>query len=204
MIHTIVQCLLFLFAIYCYRAWRNRRMWQLLEKIPGPTSIPLIGSVYILPGTDTSTYFRLLQQLSTTYGSLYRVWLGPKPVIIVNSAEHARTILTSPITLGKARFYRFIPLPGIFSLPVQQWRTHRKLIQPSFNLSILQSYVPLFEQKANVMISNLAAKVDTAEPFDIYRFTARCTLDMICATSLGIDMHFQEMPSCSYLEILEE
>ncbi|XP_035780184.1 probable cytochrome P450 313a4 [Anopheles albimanus] len=204
MIHTIVQCLLFLFVIYCYRAWRNRRMWQLLEKIPGPATFPLIGSVYALPGTDTSKYFRFLLDLFRTYGSPYCVWIGPKPIVFVSNAEHAQTILTSPATMEKANVYQFTRLHGIFSLPVQQWRTHRKLMQPSFNLSILQSYVPLFEQKANVMISNLAAKVDTAEPFDIYRFITRCTLDMICATSLGIDMHFQEMPSCSYLEIMEE
>ncbi|XP_049536681.1 cytochrome P450 4g15-like [Anopheles darlingi] len=79
-----------------------------------------------------------------------------------------------------ASFYSFSPLRGIFSLPVQQWRLHRKLIQPSFNLSILQSFVPLFDQKVNIMIRNLGAKVDKREAFDIYRFTARCTLDMVC------------------------
>ncbi|XP_050088506.1 cytochrome P450 4g15-like [Anopheles aquasalis] len=204
MIHTIVQCLLFLFIIYCYRFWRNRRTWQLLGQLPGPPTVPLIGSMYILPGTDTSLYFRLLQELSTTHGSLYRIWLGPKPVVIVTSAEHARTILSSAATMAKASIYRFIPLHGIFSLPVQQWRLHRKLIQPSFKLSILQSFVPLFEQKANLMVRNLATKEGKPEAFDIYRFMARCTLDMICATSLGMDMHFQEMSSCSYLEILEE
>ncbi|XP_049536673.1 cytochrome P450 4g15-like [Anopheles darlingi] len=80
-------------------------------------------------------------------------------------------------------------MDGIFSLPVQQWRLHRKLIQPSFNLSILQSFVPLFEQKVNIMIRNLDAKVDKREAFDIYRFTARCTLDMVCVRTVNFFLH---------------
>ncbi|XP_052869812.1 cytochrome P450 4C1-like [Anopheles cruzii] len=204
MIHTIVQCVLFFLTLYCYRAWRNRRTWQLLKRLPGPVNFPLIGSVYILPGTNTTLYFRVLLDLTRTYGSPYCVWLGPMPVVIVSSAEHARIILSSQASMEKASFYRFTPLRGIFSLPVHQWRPHRKVIQPSFKLSILQSFIPVFEQKANVMVERLATHVDGTKSFDMYRYTARCTLDMICATTLGTDMHFQEAPTCRYLEHLEQ
>uniref|UniRef100_A0A182IN74 Uncharacterized protein n=1 Tax=Anopheles atroparvus TaxID=41427 RepID=A0A182IN74_ANOAO len=54
------------------------------------------------------------------------------------------------------------------------------------------------------MVQNLSEKVAQQQPFDIYRFTARCTLDMIFATTLGTDMHIQDSPTCTYLEVLED
>ncbi|XP_049542627.1 probable cytochrome P450 313a4 [Anopheles darlingi] len=53
MISTVVQCVLFLFAIYCYHAWRNRRAWQLLSQLPGPRDLPLIGSACIVASART-------------------------------------------------------------------------------------------------------------------------------------------------------
>uniref|UniRef100_A0A182SPM8 Cytochrome P450 n=1 Tax=Anopheles maculatus TaxID=74869 RepID=A0A182SPM8_9DIPT len=78
------------------------------------------------------------------------------------------------------------------------------MIQPSFNQSILRGFIPLFEEKAEAMVRGLGEMVNAGQTFDIYRFTARCTLDMIFATTLGTDMHIQESSTCSYLDVLEE
>ncbi|XP_053671698.1 cytochrome P450 4g15-like [Anopheles nili] len=204
MYHTTVQFALFFLIICCYRAWRNFRAWKLLGRLPGPLNLPFIGAMYVVPGADTSRYLQTLVNLTQTYGSPLCLWIGPKPVVIVSSAGHARTILTSSATVEKASFYRFTPLRGIFSLPAHKWRIHRKVIQPSFNQSILRSFIPLFEQKANVMVHSLDAMAEQGEPFDIYRCTARCTLDMIFATTLGTDLHIQDAPTCAYLDVLEE
>uniref|UniRef100_A0A182Y5A0 Uncharacterized protein n=1 Tax=Anopheles stephensi TaxID=30069 RepID=A0A182Y5A0_ANOST len=204
MFHTIVQCVLFCATVYLYRTWQNRRTWQLLGRLPGPLNFPLIGSMYVIPGRDTSRYLQTLVDLTATYGSPYCIWLGPVPVVIVSTADHARTILNSPATVEKASFYRFTPLHGIFSLPAYKWRAHRKMIQPTFNQSILRGFIPLFEEKAEVMVRALGEMVETGHAFDIYRFTARCTLDMIFATTLGTDMHIQECSTCGYLDVLEE
>uniref|UniRef100_A0A182VYV1 Cytochrome P450 n=1 Tax=Anopheles minimus TaxID=112268 RepID=A0A182VYV1_9DIPT len=204
MFHTVVQFVLFFVTVYCYQLWQNRRTRMLLGRLPGPPNFPLIGSMYVIPGRDTSRYLKMLIDLTGTYGSAYCIWLGPIPVVIVSSVDHARTILTSPATVEKASFYRFTPLQGIFSLPAHKWRAHRKMIQPAFNQSILRGFIPLFEQKADAMVSALSEMFDKDQTFDIYRFTARCTLDMIFATTLGTDMHIQETSTCSYLDVIEE
>ncbi|XP_040159832.1 probable cytochrome P450 313a4 [Anopheles arabiensis] len=204
MFHTFVQCALFCVTVYCCRWWQMRERWKLLSRLPGPRCFPLIGAMYVIPGRDTSRYLETIIGLTGAYGSPYCIWLGPVPVVIVSSADHARTILTSPATVEKASFYRFTPLQGIFSLPADKWRAHRKLIQPSFNQSILRGFIPLFVQKTDAMMRGLGEMAEKGQPFDVYRFTARCTLDMIFATTLGTDMHIQDKPVCSYLEVLEE
>uniref|UniRef100_A0A182QB16 Cytochrome P450 n=1 Tax=Anopheles farauti TaxID=69004 RepID=A0A182QB16_9DIPT len=205
MFHTLVQCVLFLVTVYWSRWWYTRRTVQLLKYLPGPRTYPFIGSMYVLPGMDTSLYLPALINLTGAYESPYCVWLGPVPVVIVSTAEHVRTILTAPETVEKASFYRFTPLRGIFSLPAHKWRIHRKVIQPSFKQSILRDFIPLFEKKANRMVQALSEIADSEQEFDIYRYTARCTLDMIFATTLGADMHIQDTPTAfGYLTVLEE
>uniref|UniRef100_A0A182P2C3 Uncharacterized protein n=1 Tax=Anopheles epiroticus TaxID=199890 RepID=A0A182P2C3_9DIPT len=204
MFHTLVQCVVFCVIVYGCRRWQTRRAWKLLARLPGPRTFPIVGAMYVIPGRDTSRYLETLVGLTATHGSAYCIWLGPVPVVIVSSPGYARTILTSPATLDKASFYRFTPLQGIFSLPAHKWRAHRKMIQPSFNQSILRGFIPLFEQKADAMVRELSQMVDKGETFDMYRFTARCTLDMIFATTLGTDMHIQKASDCRYLDVLEE
>lgn len=61
------------------------------------------------------------------------------------------------------------------------WKPIRKLLNPCFNLKILQSFVPIFNEKTNLMLSNLDKEVNSGI-FDISQYIFACTLDMVCGT----------------------
>lgn len=65
------------------------------------------------------------------------------------------------------------PIAGAF------WKPIRKLLNPSFNLKILQSFVPIFNEKTNIMIENLDKEAGNPW-FDIGAYMHACTLDMVC------------------------
>lgn len=52
-------------------------------------------------------------------------------------------------------------------------------MNPSFNLKILQSFVPIFNEKAKFMLNKLDEQAGNAN-FDILPFMNACTLDMVC------------------------
>uniref|UniRef100_A0A182N482 Cytochrome P450 n=1 Tax=Anopheles dirus TaxID=7168 RepID=A0A182N482_9DIPT len=135
---------------------------------------------------DTSLYLSTLVELTGVYGSPYCIWLGPVPVVIVSTAEHARTILTAPGTVEKASFYRFTPLRGIFALPAHKWRVHRRVIQPSFKPSILRGFVPLFVEKADGMVRALSDMAECGQTFDIYRL-----FEIVTIRAVNIFLHPQ-------------
>lgn len=53
-------------------------------------------------------------------------------------------------------------------------------MNPTFNHKILSSFVPIFNQKVEVLAMNLDGKINTSEMFDISPYLFACTLDMVC------------------------
>ncbi|KXJ77562.1 hypothetical protein RP20_CCG007260 [Aedes albopictus] len=207
MAYMIVLIVLICSVLYLTNWWRNRSVYQQLGSLPGPLSLPFLGSSYIFLGKTYSEILDAFHRISSTYGrngSPVLFFLGTKPFIIINRPDHAQRVLNSAGCLDKPWIYRYTPLEGIFSLPAQEWRIHRKAIQPSFNWNILKSFLPIFKRKVDVLVKRLKAKATNQQPFDVYGYIAACTLDMVYATTLGIEMNIQQQSSCKYLEILDE
>ena len=83
------------------------------------------------------------------------------------------------------------------------WKVHRKLLNPSFNNRILQSFIPIFNQKSDLLINNFSKHVKKGE-FDVYPYFSQLTLDMICATSFGWESGVQNGRHREYLEAVEK
>lgn len=60
-----------------------------------------------------------------------------------------------------------------------KWRIHRKLIMPTFNSRILESFVEVFAKQSEVMTRQMRKELDAGE-FDIFHYISLCTLDIIC------------------------
>lgn len=67
----------------------------------------------------------------------------------------------------------------------EYWKPIRKLLNPSFNLKILQSFVPIFNEKTDQMLRNLDKKAGQGA-FDVSEYIFACTLDMVCGTASEI------------------
>lgn len=68
-------------------------------------------------------------------------------------------------------------------------------MNPSFNLKILQSFVPVFNEKAQTMLNQLDTQTGNAH-FDILPFLNACTLDMVCG-KLALFIHIKIQLNCS-------
>lgn len=112
-----------------------------------------------------------------------RAWLGPKLFICLKDPPRIQSVLSSQECLNRDEIYEFINLVGdgggLITLKGDMWKAHRKFLNPCFSLKILQSYMPIFNEQSEVMMQNLAAKLD-GSIFNFYEFMDACTLDMIC------------------------
>lgn len=59
------------------------------------------------------------------------------------------------------------------------WKPHRKLLNPTFNLRILQSFIPIFNEKSNLLVNKIQDEIGK-EPFDIMEYFGKCNLETIC------------------------
>ncbi|XP_049534888.1 cytochrome P450 4C1-like [Anopheles darlingi] len=203
----ITLSLLLVVLLASWIGWRlkHRKHYRTSSDLEGPRDYPLIGSAHLFFGKSTEEQFRCIIEISQSYRSPCRVWLGPKLFVFIDNADDLQTVLTSASCLEKADVYRFFKCEaGLFSAPVSVWRTHRKYLSPCFNTKILASFVSVFNEKSVVLLDQLRSHVDQRTLFNVYEYIAKCTLDMICATTLGTDMNLQNEEGDEYIAAIEK
>ena len=67
---------------------RLARLPRLVNALPGMPALPIIGSVPWFE-IDDAKFFQQLTNLFLKYGDIWRVWLGPIPIVVLCSAEAA-------------------------------------------------------------------------------------------------------------------
>lgn len=60
------------------------------------------------------------------------------------------------------------------------WKVHRKSLNYSFNLKILQSFIPIFIENSEKLVNDLSVNVGKAKEFDMLTYTTKSALNMIC------------------------
>lgn len=122
-----------------------------------------------------------------TYGSLSKIWLGPKLLVYVDTPKDIETILTSQICLDKGNSYKFIQKViglGLITLRGQQWKEHRKLLNPSFHYNIVNKFTPIFNKHLRMLVKNLESQQN--ETIDVLETLKTASMDMICGSFVKI------------------
>ncbi|XP_069936736.1 cytochrome P450 4c3-like [Cherax quadricarinatus] len=158
---------------------RQKTVW-LLNQIPGPKGLPILGNALYLY-VDPPEFFRRTLKV-TEYGEVARLWMAHNPYCLLSSAKAAEVILSSQKYLNKSFNYDFAhPWVGISLLTStgSHWQTRRKLLTPAFHFKILEEFMSVFNKQSNKLIQKLEKKAD-GNTFDIYDDLTLCALDIIC------------------------
>ncbi|CAO1371149.1 unnamed protein product [Diamesa serratosioi] len=135
------------------------------------------------------------------YPEILKVWFGPKMLLIIHKPELIQKVLMSSSCLEKWNFFYGLMERdyGLISAKFINWRDHRKFFNYSFNLKVLQSFIPTFIEHSDWMCKDL---VKETKDFDFLPFCKKISFDILCSTSLGTDMKdFSQQPL--YSKILE-
>lgn len=86
--------------------------------------------------------------------------------------------------------YRLLALNnGLLASRFHQWQRDRKFFNNSFKMSTLQSFLPIFNEAANRIVLDIGENAGNRSVFDISPHIFKCTLKMICSTSLGMNIN---------------
>uniref|UniRef100_A0A1B6MFJ7 Cytochrome P450 n=1 Tax=Graphocephala atropunctata TaxID=36148 RepID=A0A1B6MFJ7_9HEMI len=180
------------------------RAEKLYAKIPGPRPYPIIGNMFHFnypkeEPTDT------LRKLSYKYGPVYLLRLGRETIVCVRDPGDVEVVLSNYKLINKPDSYKvFHPWvnQGLFTSSGEDWRKQRKLLTPAFHVSVLQSFIPSFERCAVLLIDNLSKMA--GKDFDVSQPLARCSLDIICETAMGLETNVQTEKKSTILDSIDE
>ncbi|XP_062557040.1 cytochrome P450 4c21-like [Armigeres subalbatus] len=129
--------------------------------------------------------FQSVWQMFLGHDRVFKHLLGPIMCIGVSHPDLMQKALAHSDCLEKPFFYKFVQLEhGIFTAEYKRWKSQRKALNPAFNMKILNSFIPIFADCSARMIDELS-KCANGETVDMFKFTSKCTLEMVCATTLG-------------------
>ncbi|CAH1118517.1 unnamed protein product [Phaedon cochleariae] len=189
---------------YIQFSWKRRKLYIHAAKVKGPPCLPFIGNAHMFLGNGNDIIKKLLK-IQEDIPGLSKVWLGPKLVYLVSNPDHIETILNSPKALNKDDMYRFVSDfigYGLLTSHAKKWRHHRKIIAPSFNQRILDSFIEVFSEQS-VIFSELLKKYVGQKDINLYSLITNCTLDIICQTAMGVEMNIQKGDS-DFGEVLDK
>ncbi|CAG9806070.1 unnamed protein product [Chironomus riparius] len=179
---------LIVFLVQSY--FQHKKFYKFSENIPSPPSFGLLGHAPYFLGKNEQGRLEMLHQLCLEQKTYTKLWLGPAIMwMIVNDPKTIQKILLSPVCLEKPFFYKFLRLEnGLISAKYDVWKIHRKALNYSFNLRILQTFIPIFVDNAQKLINDISVNLGKKKQFDLLPYATKTALNMICGTSFGLDI----------------
>ncbi|XP_026747298.1 cytochrome P450 4g15 [Trichoplusia ni] len=187
--------------ILWYAYWRmsRRHMYELAAKLHGPPGLPLLGNALEFTG-GSHDIFRNIIEKSIPYDgeSVVKIWIGPRLLVFLYDPRDVELILSSHVHIDKAEEYRFFEPwlgNGLLISTGQKWRSHRKLIAPTFHLNVLKSFIDLFNANSRAVVSKLKKE---AGEFDCHDYMSECTVEILLETAMGVSKSTQDQSGFEY------
>ncbi|XP_053671549.1 uncharacterized protein LOC128721779 [Anopheles nili] len=170
-------------ALYAY----CKIKFRFAEKIPTVEPMrPFFGNGLEFAQKNSYEIFKSLTRAYKDNKRIFKLSFGPYPVICPTHPDLIQKIMTEQASMDKPFVYDFMRVKhGLLTADYDEWRVHRKALNPTFNTRILNSFIPIFTDCVSKMIANMEKHVDDEKPINMLEFTSPCTLEMICRTSLG-------------------
>jgi len=180
------------------------------KRPPGPKGYPIIG---ILPQLSKGSIF-YIHELYQEFGDIMEFKAGPRVVTMIRHPDQAKQIL-----VDKAKHYNkgwdYQPLElllgqGLLTLEGAEWRSHRKIVNPTFAPESLRSFVPIFVDATDKMFLNWEKSTREGRPVDLNHDMLKLTLEITSRAFFGSDLgdlagmlekHFPDVADFIYMQL---
>lgn len=185
-------------------AWKQRQQGsqaspshaplQSLHQLPGPRGLPLVGNSLQI---DMPRFHLILEQWSQTYGPLFTIHIGRKPMLVVADANLAHEMLRDrPERYRRLHtvepVLREIGINGVFSAEGDNWRRQRHLVMQALDTRHLRQFFPTLTKVTQRLQTRWQRAAAASQPVDAQKDLMRYTVDVTTNLAFGYDMNTLE------------
>lgn len=183
----IISLVILSYAVFHLFKRQLRILWLML-RLPGPFPYPIIGNAHW--AVDHKRLYEASKVCRQLYGPIIRVWITVFPMIVIIEPDDIQKVLASSKHVGKIYFYKLLDSflgEGLVTLGVSKWRTHRRLLQPSFHVSFIEEYVQVFDKGSQILIDALEDHIQKNSIYvNVTPFVNKCVVNILKEVILGI------------------
>ncbi|XP_026729387.1 cytochrome P450 4C1-like [Trichoplusia ni] len=136
-------------------------------------------------------------------GGIMKLLIGPHQAFIMTEPDEC--LIVANACMNKPYLYEFgkdCYGRGLVTAKESTWKPHRKLLNPAFNLQVLNKFIAEFNVQARELVSLLEPKVGK-ESFDVQPYLVSNSLKNVCRTTLGFREQDQIMVDKDYAQATE-
>lgn len=184
--------------------WHIRQFYQFFRRlnIPGPPPTYFFGNFIEIAKNKRLSIS--LRQWTQQYGRIFGYFEGHKPTLVISDPDILQDIFIKSFSNFHSR--RAFPLEDssgpdvhLFSAPGLRWKRQRAVINPTFSSVKLKQMTELIQRSIDTFMSKIEIESQKDQPFDIYAYFKRFTMDTIWSCGFGLDTNMQNNIDDPYL-----
>ncbi|KAL4714491.1 hypothetical protein ACJJTC_017786 [Scirpophaga incertulas] len=187
-------------ALWILHRWQQQtRLFKMGNMLPGPPTLPFIGNAHLALGKRPDEILKIALKYATKYPSLGRLWMGSRLIVFITDPHDVEVILNSQVHIDKANEYSFFKPwlgDGLLISSGEKWRSHRKMIAPTFHINILKSFMGVFNQNSKNVVEKMKSEI--GKVFDVHDYMSGVTVDILLETAMGINRKTQDESGFDY------
>ncbi|KXJ82716.1 hypothetical protein RP20_CCG011896 [Aedes albopictus] len=165
---------------------------------------PLLGNVLMFIDKSPEQKFENLTRGFLENDRLFKLWFGPKLTLGTSHPKLVQKIVNHPDCIERPLFFykQLRMTQGLLVARHGLWKHQRKALNSTFNLKILHSFIPIFEECSRKLVDRLQHHVGSSKSINLAQYVSHCTLEMVCGTTLGME-HLQQESGSRFLHHIE-
>lgn len=163
---------------------------QDIQDLPGPRGLPVLG---MLHRWRPSRAHQLFEQWARQYGPIYRVRLGPQPIVVVSESAAIMQLLKDRPAGFRRHFavrpiFREMGIDGLFSAEADDWRRQRPLVMKALDPEHLRRFFPVLVTATERLHARWLRAAQADQTIDVRGDLTRYTVDVTCSLAFGTDV----------------
>lgn len=162
-----------------------------MDQLPGPPGVPLLGNVLQI---NIKKLHRTIEKWSNEYGTIFKIKLGPVPVVVITAPEAIQYVLKNrPDKFRRMSkmdaVIREMGVEGVFNAEGKDWKRQRRLVSQALNIQHLKSFFPVLADITAILLrywTNLSAQ---GASVDVKGELMRYTVDVTAQLAFGHTMN---------------
>lgn len=209
MIFTLIIFTLLLSCIFMYLHYyiiRHGKYGQIIDRIPGPPTVPIFGNLLMFCNLTLEEIWQLQETVTKKFSPIFKIWNMAIASVFIFHPDDVQVILNSTNHLEKGFIYKLIHpwlRTGLLTSTGPKWQKRRRILTPTFHFNILKQFVDILVEESNSMTKFLN-DLDGSIVKDLVSFVSRHTLNAICETSMGVSLQNMDEYGQQYRHAVHE
>ncbi len=177
---VVASALIFIALIFLIKyLWTKRNIIKIVYKIPFNDFKYDLKTLYEYATADGKTIYKFAFEAIKNTNNLRTSFLGTTRLLVPQTPDDIKAVLTSKNCLEKSIFSKFINLEeGSLFGSVEAWHRHRKILDPYFGIVGVKNLISMFNDKSLTLTRNLGKYLNKND-FDIFHDLSALTLESV-------------------------